>query len=174
MIGLGVGAIWYLLSRDRPEVHPCVGASELVHIRSGIGDRQAAGMLPWRVILRSPSILAVSASYFTFGYSAYIFFTWFFIYLSRVRGLDLKSSSLYGMLPFLAMAVASPIGGWFSDILTRTFGKRVGRSAIGATGLALAAVFGPMELRLRMPALPALSWPAAPGRCIFRSRRSGP
>jgi hypothetical protein len=78
------------------------------------------------------------------------------------------------MLPFLAMAVASPIGGWFSDILTRTFGKRVGRSAIGATGLALAAVFGPMELRLRMPALPALSWPAAPGRCIFRSRRSGP
>jgi ACS family glucarate transporter-like MFS transporter len=51
-------------------------------------------MLPWRAILRSPSVLALSASYFTCGYSAYIFFTWFFIYLSTVRGLDLKSSSL--------------------------------------------------------------------------------
>jgi MFS transporter, ACS family, glucarate transporter len=141
VIGLAVGVIWYLLCRDRPEAHPWVGARELAHIRSGIGDRQPAGMLSWRVILHSPSVLAVSASYFTFGYSAYIFFTWFFIYLSRIRGLDLKSSSFYGMLPFLAMAGASPIGGWFSDILTRRFGKRVGRAAMGAIGLTLAAVF---------------------------------
>jgi ACS family glucarate transporter-like MFS transporter len=139
--GLAVGIVWYLICRDRPEKHPWVGATELAHIQAGIGHHNEGGMLPWSSILRSRSVRAVSASYFTFGYSAYIFFTWFFIYLSRVRGLDLRSSSFYGMLPFLAMAACSPIGGWISDILTKRFGKRVGRCSIASVGLGLAAVF---------------------------------
>lgn len=140
-IGVAVGLIWFLLSRDRPEKHPWVGAAELAHIQKGIGRGSAGSMLPWGAILRSRSVLAVSASYFTFGYSAYIFFTWFFIYLSKVRGLNLRSSSFYAMLPFLAMAACSPVGGWISDILTKRFGKRVGRGSIAGAGLALAAVF---------------------------------
>jgi ACS family glucarate transporter-like MFS transporter len=80
-------------------------------------------------------------SYSCFGYVAYIFFTWFFIYLSTVRGLDLKSSSYYGMLPFLAMAVCSPLGGWVGDRLTERYGKRVGRCGVAAASIALAAVF---------------------------------
>ena len=141
LIGLAAGAVWYTVARDGPEAHPRVGPAELAHIRSGIGEISRARMLPWRVILRSRSVLAVSASYFTFGYSAYIFFTWFFIYLSKVRGLDLRASSFYASLPFLAMAVCSPAGGWISDILTARYGKRFGRAAIAIFGLALTAVF---------------------------------
>jgi ACS family glucarate transporter-like MFS transporter len=83
----------------------------------------------------------MTASYFAYGYAAYIFFTWFFIYLSTVRGLDLKSSALYGMLPFLAMATCSPLGGWISDRLTRRYGKRVGRCGVAIGGIGLSAVF---------------------------------
>jgi ACS family glucarate transporter-like MFS transporter len=72
---------------------------------------------------------------------AYIFFTWFFIYLNRVRGLDLKSSSYYGMLPFLAMATCSPLGGIISDRLTKRYGKRVGRGGIAGVSIALCAGF---------------------------------
>lgn len=141
LIGLAAGAVWYMVARDRPEAHPRVRPAERAHIRAGIGNIGKGKMLPWRVILRSPSVLAVSASYFTFGYAAYIFFTWFFIYLSKVRGLDLRSSSLYATLPFLAMAVCSPAGGWISDGLTARYGKRFGRSAIAIVGLSLTAVF---------------------------------
>jgi ACS family glucarate transporter-like MFS transporter len=72
---------------------------------------------------------------------AYIFFTWFFIYLSRVRGLDLKSSALYSMLPFIGMATCSPLGGWVADRLTSGYGKRVGRCGVAVFGIAFAGIF---------------------------------
>jgi len=144
VIGLAAGAVWYLLARDRPEEHPWVTPQEASHIRSGLLDQPAgpsAKAVPWGTILKSKEVLVVSLSYFSYGYSAYIFFTWFFIYLSKVRGLDLKSSSFYGMLPFVAMATCSPLGGWISDGLTKRYGKRTGRCGIAVAGMGLSALF---------------------------------
>jgi len=145
LIGLAAGAVWFLLARDQPNEHPWVNPEELRHIRAGLPEQPAGPgtrrVLPWRSILGSKDVLAVTLSYSCYGYVAYIFFTWFFIYLSTVRGLDLKSSSYFGMLPFLAMATCSPLGGWISDRLTKRFGKRIGRCGIAAASMALAAVF---------------------------------
>jgi ACS family glucarate transporter-like MFS transporter len=145
VLGLAAGAVWFLLARDRPEDHPLVDPEELRHIEAGLPAPSAptgkARALPWKSILGSKDVLALSWSYFTYGYVAYIFFTWFFIYLNKVRGLDLKSSSYYGMLPFIAMAVCSPLGGWISDRLTGRYGKRVGRCGVAGVSIALAAAF---------------------------------
>ena len=144
VIGLAAGVVWYLLARDRPEEHPWVTPQEAAHIRSGLPDQPAGPSVkavPWGTILKSKEVLAVSFSYFCYGYSAYIFFTWFFIYLSTVRGLDLKSSSFFGMLPFVAMATCSPLGGWISDVLTKRYGKRTGRCGIAVVCIGLSALF---------------------------------
>lgn len=145
LIGLGAGVVWYLLARDRPEEHPWVDADEAALIKAGLPAAVPKGgvapAVPWRAIFGSRDVLALTLSYSCFGYAAYIFFTWFFIYLNKVRGLDLKSSSYYGMLPFLAIAAGSPVGGWISDRLTRRFGKRVGRCGFAGASLVLAALF---------------------------------
>ena len=145
LIGLVAGAAWYLLARDNPGGHPWITKKELDYIESGLppssvkqGQHQA---LPWRAIVSNRSMIFISLSYFSYGYIAYIFFTWFFIYLSRVRGLDLKSSAFYSMLPFLAMASCSPLGGWVADILTKRYGRRIGRCGVAVFGIALSAVF---------------------------------
>jgi len=153
VIGLVAGAIWFLLARDRPEQHPWTTAQEASHIRSGL-PRQKAGasaakIVPWSAILASKEVLLVSLSYFCFCYAANIFFTWFFIYLSAVRGLDLKSSSFFAMLPFVAMATCAPLGGWISDGLTKRFGKRIGRCGIAVAGLGVAAVFIALSMLVR-------------------------
>ncbi|MCC7153863.1 MAG: MFS transporter [Bryobacterales bacterium] len=143
-IGLAAGVVWYLLARDKPNQHPWVGGAEIRHIQAGLPKETAGSsveILPWRAIIGSKDVLAVSFSYFCYGYVAYIFFTWFFIYLNKVRQLDLKSSSVYSMLPFIAMASCSPLGGWISDKLTRRFGKRIGRCGVAGVSLALAAFF---------------------------------
>lgn len=145
LIGLAAGLGWHLLARDAPRQHPWTSRRELEHIEAGLpvaaNSVEKHQTLPWLAILGDKNLLAVSLSYFTFGYVAYIFFTWFFIYLSRVRGLDLKSSALYSMLPFLAMASCSPLGGLIADRLTRRYGKRVGRCMVAAVGIGFSAVF---------------------------------
>jgi ACS family glucarate transporter-like MFS transporter len=144
LIGLAAGAAWYLIARDNPKDHPWITKKERDYIEAGLPVSSAGSggeALPWGAILRNRNIIFVSLSYFAYGYIAYIFFTWFFIYLSRVRGLDLKASALYSMLPFLAMASCSPLGGWIADILTKRYGKRVGRCGVAVFGIALSAVF---------------------------------
>ena len=142
-LGLAAGAAWYVIARDTPRDHPWVGKEEIAHIEAGLPQTDSAtrGKLPWSFIFGNRDILAVTFSYFSYGYAAYIFFSWFFIYLRTVRGLSAQDSSYYTSLPLLAMAVCSPLGGWVSDRLTGRFGKRVGRCGIAMFGIGLCAVF---------------------------------
>jgi ACS family glucarate transporter-like MFS transporter len=95
----------------------------------------------------------VTFSYFCYGYEAYIFFSWFFIYLNSARGLNLKQSSYFTMLPFLAMAVASPLGGWISDRLVRRLGKRAGRCYFAAAAIGFSAIFLALGTQAATPQL---------------------
>ena len=142
-LGLMAGEIWYILARNTPAEHPWITEAEKAHIEAGLprADRAGSGKLPWSSILGNRHILAVTFSYFTYGYAAYIFFTWFFTYLRKVRGLNLRDSSFYTMLPFLAMATGSLLGGWISDRLTKSYGKRVGRCGLAVFGIGLCAIF---------------------------------
>jgi MFS transporter, ACS family, glucarate transporter len=143
-IGLVAGAVWFLVARDTPETHPLVSTGELALIQSGIVKASASkdsGRLSFSTILSSRTVWILSLAYFCFGYVAWIFFGWFYIYLAKVRGLDLHSSALYATLPFLAMAVGSPLGGAISDFLTKLYGPRIGRCTIAALGFALTVLF---------------------------------
>ena len=159
VIGLIVGGVWFWISRDEPEHHPWATREEVERIEAGLpaAPCMAAGpALRWSQLRQSRSVMALSLSYFSFGYAAYIYFTWFFTYLSKVRGLDLKSSAIYGMLPFLAMTTGSPLGGWLSDRLTRHWGRRIGRCGLAAASIGASAVFlalGPLASDAHMATL---------------------
>jgi ACS family glucarate transporter-like MFS transporter len=97
--------------------------------------------MPWSRVLASKEVLAITLSYFCFGYVAWIFFSWFYIYLAQVRGLNLKASAFYSMLPFLAMAICCMAGGAISDRLTRLHGPRLGRCVLASVVMVGAGVF---------------------------------
>src|SRR5208282_5302320 len=146
LIGLLVGLVWFFAARDTPEAHRSVSPSELHYIQSGrtaVGGSAAPsnnGPIPWGVILKSKEVWLVTLSYFCFGYVAWIFFSWFYIYLFKVRGLDLKASAFYSTLPPLAMVTCSLLGGFLNDKLTKSRGKRQGRCGIAVFALSLTAV----------------------------------
>ncbi len=159
-LGMVVGIVWWAIARDQPAEHPRVSAAELEEIAAGLTLGGAvpgrAPRPPWRKIFRSRDVLAITLSYFSYGYTAWIFFSWFFIYLARVRGLNLRTSSYYAMLPFLAMAVGCYAGGWLSDVLTRRYGKRVGRCGVAGLGIGLCAVLIAVGARVAGPAAASL------------------
>lgn len=149
-LGLAAGLVWYLTARDTPEEHPAVAADELAHIVTNRGDLRQSGIspttgVPWSTILGSREVLALSASYFAFGYIAWIFFSWFYIYLVQVRGLNLKATAIYSIFPFIAMTIGCLMGGIASDWIARRWSRRAGRSilpAIALAGTALLLVAG--------------------------------
>jgi len=152
-LGVLAGCVWYWAARNAPENHPWVGAAELDAIVRGRGDLRAAvggteaaaGMrpampVPWRKIFLNRGILAVTGSYFTYGYVSWIFFSWFYIYLTEVRGLSLRSSAVLSMFPFIAMSLGSLLGGVASDWLARHVSQRAGRCFLPAFALFLTAL----------------------------------
>jgi ACS family glucarate transporter-like MFS transporter len=169
LVGLVVGAVWFLLARDKPEDHPWVKPPELALIRAGLPDssRSAKGILPWRTILGSKDFLLITWSYFCYGYTSYIFFAWFFRYLTTVRGLSLREGSYLTPLPFIAMAFCSPTGGLVSDFVTRHYGKRWGRCGIAVLGIALCGVFMACGHAVPSPRLASVVLAAAAGSLFF-------
>lgn len=150
-LGLAAGVVWFLASRDDPGQHPWVSALELETIRSGLtvstarnlshAESDGTNLVHWGRVLRSREVWAATISYFCFGYVAWIFFSWFYRYLAKVRGLDLKASASYSMLPFLAMLVFCLVGGTVNDRLTKWRGARLGRCGLAAVSMAVAGIF---------------------------------
>jgi len=150
LVGVVAGAMWYLIARDTPEEHPLVTQAELKTIEEGINKEVESSVdnapLKWGLLFRSKAMCALTLSYFAYGYVAWIFFAWFYIYLQQERHLDVKSSAVYSMFPFLAMTVFSALGGLANDWITNRYGARAGRCGIGVVALAVTSGllwFGP-------------------------------
>jgi MFS transporter, ACS family, glucarate transporter len=158
VIGVIAGAVWWWFARDTPEEDPKVSPSELRLIREGIAESSApAGSahtaISWGAILRRRDLPALIICYFGFGYTAWIFFSWFFLYMAQVRGFNLKASALFSMLPFLSMTIGCLAGGALSDRLTRAYGLRTGRCGLASVAFFFTAVFLVLGSRVQSPQL---------------------
>src|ERR1700733_13380234 len=160
VVGVIAGAVWWWAARDTPEEDPGVSASELNAIRAGITQDVAAkpgdsahAAISWRAILSRRDLPALFISYFGFGYTAWIFFSWFFLYMAQVRGFNLKASALFSMLPFLSMTIGCLAGGVISDRLTKTYGLRVGRCGLASVAFLFTAIFLVFGSRVQSPQL---------------------
>ncbi|ADV81654.1 MFS transporter [Terriglobus saanensis] len=161
VIGIIAGAVWWIFARDTPEDHPGVSRSELKEIHAGLtldasdlpGAAPTQTRISWRAIFARRDLAALMAGYFAFGYIAWVFFSWFFLYMAQVRGFDLKASAHYAMLPFLCMTIFSLVGGWLSDRLTRLYGLRVGRCYLASVSLFFTAIFLVLGSQVHSPQL---------------------
>lgn len=144
-LGVIVAVIWQRYATDRPEEHPRVNGAELALInvsKSGADSRREAALRrpPWKRMFRSVSVWGLILSYLCIAYPVYIYYTWFFIYLVRVRGFTVAQSGMWGTTPYLAIALLAPFGGWVSDYAVARWGKRLGRQRAVWLGVTLSAI----------------------------------
>jgi ACS family glucarate transporter-like MFS transporter len=148
-VGTALAIVCYTYVTSRPEDHPGVNAAELGLIHGpGKFEKDAASpntnvsAVPWRKILATRSIWALMISHFCLVYPVYIFFTWFFVYLMKARGITITKASFWASAPFVANVFMVPLWGWLSDRAVEQLGKRMGRRssawlAIGGSALLL-------------------------------------
>src|ERR1700723_3182579 len=74
IIGFAAGAVWFFIARDTPAEHPGVSAQELTLIHSGLTQSSSKNdpkaLVPWARVIKSKEVLAVTLSYFCYGYVA--------------------------------------------------------------------------------------------------------
>ncbi len=144
LLGLFVVLIWEWYVTNTPNEHPKVNAQELSLIQAGSQARRRTNgefrKTPWKKMLSNRSVWGILLGYMCQGFPIYFFHTWFFIYLVRVRHLSISEGGMWGSTPFLAVAIMAPLGGWFSDVAVRRFGKRNGRRIAVFTGMLSSAL----------------------------------
>lgn len=144
ILALCCACAWRLYSTNTPEEHPKVNSEELRAIKSTThsGERHSFRFrgTPWRRFFGSRSVWALFLSYLCHGYTPYVYFTWFFLYLTRVRGMTVSKGGAWGSTPFIAMALMAPLGGWISDKAILTQGRRRGRQIPVWIGMTASAV----------------------------------
>lgn len=99
-----------------------------------------ANPVPWKFILRTPTVWWLTLSYTCLGYVAYVYMSWFYLYLVNVRGFAILQGAFFASAPFIAMALFCPLGGWVTDRLVEKYGINRGRAAVGGAGMLLAAL----------------------------------
>jgi sugar phosphate permease len=143
LIGLGWAGLWYWYYRDTPGQHSRINPVERRLIEDALGVRDArVKAVPWRQILRSPSLWTLSLMYFCYGYAIDVYLDWFPKYLNEHRGFNLTQMGIYASLPLLAGAAGDLLGGTLSDRFAKRFGNlKVARRVVALSGFVLAAVF---------------------------------
>jgi MFS transporter, ACS family, glucarate transporter len=153
LLGILIALLWYWYATDFPREHSGVNEEEAALIEGNPGGHinpeaqnrgeptniQAQG-IPWKAILHTPTVWWLIVSYTCLGYVAYVYMSWFYLYLVNVRGFDILQGAFFASAPFIAMAVFCPLGGWVTDHLTGTYGVNHGRARVGGAGMILAAL----------------------------------
>ncbi len=127
LLGIFVAVVWWIGSGDR-----------MIHETN---RRTApAPNVPWKQFAGTASIRWLVVSYACLGYVAYVYMSWFYLYLVNVRGLDLLRGGWWASAPFLAILCFCPLGGWVTDALVSSYGIRRARMLVGVAGMVLAGV----------------------------------
>lgn len=173
-LGIVVASIWYFYSTNRPEEHPRVNTAErefLLAHQSPSGNAAPGGMpaspVPWSKLLSSRSVWSLTLNSCCMGYSIYIYHTWFFIYLVRARGLTITQSAWWTSIPYLAIAVLAPLGGWLSDRAVQQFGRRRGRQYTMWLGIGSSVILLLLGSHLANVTLAVLLLSGAAGFILF-------
>ena len=164
VVGILGGAVWYLAARDTPEEHRLVSAEELKTIRAEVVETaEAKTHIPWIAIVRSRTLLLLTFACFCFGYIAWIFLGWFYLYMAQAHGVDLKTSAVYTMIPFIAITVFCLAGGALGDWIASRHGLRAGRCGPGCFSLLVAALLLIVGSRVENAPLAAVTLAAGAG-----------
>ena len=137
-IGLGLAVIWWWLAADRPSRHPWHTHHEGIPSTTPVVPIRPS--IPWATLRNTPSVWWLMLSYGCLGYVAYVYMSWFYLYLVNERGFSVLRGGVFAAAPFLAILVSCPLGGWVTDRLAVRRGVTKGRQIVGMTGMGLAAV----------------------------------
>ena len=128
-LGIVWAVVWYWYYRD-------AGAP---------GTSQGTGLsgeskMDWRRLLGNRQFWLICGMYFFYAFGSWFFFSWFPTFMELGRGFDKTELTYAVAVPFIMSMIGNITGGHLTDKLSRRYGIKTGRKALGSTSLAVSAV----------------------------------
>ena len=128
-LGIVWAVVWYWYYRD-------AGAP---------GTSQDTGLsgeskMDWRRLLGNRQFWLICGMYFFYAFGSWFFFSWFPTFMELGRGFDKTELTYAVAVPFIMSMIGNITGGHLTDKLSRRYGIKTGRKALGSTSLAVSAV----------------------------------
>ena len=134
---------WFFWYRNTPrEFQKRWGKPNDAEIALIEGDRAGKKKvtLPFKTLLKSKNMWALSISYPCYCYVVWIYMTWLPKYLSEAHHMSTIAMGIAASLPLLAGTIGDTMGGWLSDkIWQKTGSARFARRSVAMFGLLAAA-----------------------------------
>jgi ACS family glucarate transporter-like MFS transporter len=141
LLGVALGAAWWVWFRDDPKTHPRIAPEEAAYIEAGQEPEPTSGHKGafWRC-LRSVQFWAIGVQYFFLVLVQSFYSTWLPTYLIEVRHISLKEMGVYASLPWVALFVMVFVAGAVADRIRHATGS-VWRARVPAaiTGFVVSA-----------------------------------
>jgi ACS family glucarate transporter-like MFS transporter len=161
MLGLAVAVAWNLASRTRAGKGTGFQRQQRRHTDGG-----PPPPVPWKRLASHRTLRWLVLGYSCLGYVAYVYMSWFYLYLINVRGFDDLRGGWFAAAPFLAILVSCPLGGWVTDHVAARHGLAAGRVWVGMAGMLLAGVAIAVGGQADSPAL-AIGALSAGAGCLY-------
>ena len=141
-LGVVWAVVWYGWYRGAPPpTHPFREGSG--HTQSRETAEEVTTPLPTgrgRRWVTSSQFWLLCGMYFFYAFGSWFFFSWFPTFMELGRGFDKTELTYAVAVPFVMSMAGNITGGYLTDRLSRRYGIRVGRKALGSASLALSAV----------------------------------
>jgi MFS family permease len=117
-------AMWALTFREFPQDHPRITPLELASLPAFAAS---PSKVPWRRLLKR--MAPVTAVYFCYGWTLWLFLSWIPQYFQHHQSLDLKRSALFASGVFFGGVLGDTLGGVVTDRILKASGNlRLARS----------------------------------------------
>jgi len=123
LVSLIWAVVWFLYFRDDPAQHPGITAQELQKLpnyAARVARRKEP--VPWGALIKR--ISPVTAVYFCYGWTLWLYLTWLPQFFQKTYHLELKKSALFSSGVFLAGVLGDTLGGIVSDYVLHRTGNR--------------------------------------------------
>ena len=145
-LGVVWAVVWYTYYKDKVIVKSV--SSEELRVKSeefptGLHDaldRRAAANFSLLTFTSSLHFWLLCGMYFFYAFGSWFFFSWFPTFMELGRGFDKAELTYVVAVPFIMSMIGNIVGGHLTDRLTRRYGIKIGRKALGSTSLAVSAV----------------------------------
>ena len=137
-LGVVWAVVWWLYYRDNSGERSEVRSERIPQTAALPKDKSlTTQLLP---LTANPQFWLLCGMYFFYAFGSWFFFSWFPTFMELGRGFDKTELTYAVAVPFIMSMAGNIVGGHLTDRLSRRYGIRVGRKALGSTSLAVSAV----------------------------------